>query len=348
MRAFAAMLVLCAAAAHVRAEALPSQRLSLASWNLQWLAELGETEYWDLCRRHEAPADARPPARPPCDAYRRYGIVDAAGYAARKLAPLREAFADMAARAVDVIAVQEVQGAAALQPVLPPAYRIACLTSRGDALNLAFVVREALARDAACREIAELSLEHDPNVARPLRRGLELTVRRGDHEIVMLNVHLKAGCPRGRMDAPGNAACRLLQMQAAPLERWVEEHAGRAFLIVGDWNRDLDEELRGAYPARADGSDAATPGVATAVRNLLAEIDDGDPTRNALALARTDRRAAAGGACHESLDQLVISARLLAALDTASLVGGRLPARLARGPRDASDHCALESELLLK
>jgi hypothetical protein len=33
-----------------------------------------------------------------------------------------------------------------------------------------------------------------------------------------------------------------------------QANAHHAFVIVGDWNRDLEEELAGHYPARTDGS----------------------------------------------------------------------------------------------
>jgi hypothetical protein len=84
------------------------------------------------------------------------------------------------------------------------------------------------------------------------------------------------------------------------------------------------------------------------VRNLFPEINDHLPASTAMELAKVDRSAAAGNACHDILDQLVLSDSLQAMLDPASLEGGRLPARLVRGPVGASDHCALEVAIRFK
>ena len=254
------------------------RKLVLASWNMAWLADLRAPDFWSNCRSgngRDLPRDSHPP----CDAYHRLGIGDAAAYEAIKLRAVRAALADLATRGADVIALQEVQGPIALARVLPSEFRMVCLTTRDDGLNLAFVVRRGHEAALECREIVALSLEDDPTVKRPVRRGLELTFRWGGHEIAMLNIHLKAACPRGRMDDGGNAACRVLQAQAAPLEDWIEQQAraDRGFMVIGDWNRDLEQEVRGGFPARSDGGDPASPVTAALVRNLYAEINDGDP-----------------------------------------------------------------------
>lgn len=327
----------------------PGRKLVVASWNMAWLADLRTPDFWNACRGG-AGRDRPRDGLPPCDAYRRQGVGDAAGYEATKLRAARAVLAEMAARGVDVVALQEVQGPVALVRVLPAGYRIACFTSRDDALNLAFVVRRAFGTDFGCREHAAMSLEDDPAVMRPLRRGLELTLRRAGHEIAMLNVHLKAACPRGWMDDAGNAACRLLQAQAAPLEQWIEQQAqaGRAFMVIGDWNRDLEQEVHGGFPARSDGSDPRSPVAAALVRNLFAEINDGDPPQSAMAIAKIDRSTAFQAGCHEVLDHLVVGETLRRLLDPASLDDGRVAGRLVHVPPAASDHCMLETSLMLK
>jgi len=325
------------------------RKLVVASWNMAWLADLRAPDFWHACRSgaaHDLPRGKFPP----CDAYQRQGIGDAAGYEATKLKAVRAALAEMAARGVDVLALQEVQGPVALARVLPAGYRIACFTSRDDALNLAFVVRRTFDMDFGCREYAALSLEDNPAVAWPVRRGLELTLRGAGREIALLNVHLKAACPRGRMDDAGNAACRVLQAQAAPLEQWIEQQAlaGRVFMVIGDWNRDLEQEVRGGFPARSDGSDPRSPVVAAQVRNLFAEINDGDPPQSAMEIAKIDRSAALVAGCHEVLDHLVVGETMRRLLDPASLDDGRVAGRLVRVAPAASDHCMLETPLMLK
>jgi len=328
------------------------QALSVLSWNVEWLADpaaLDASDYWRSC------ADAGHPNRklqdelPFCDVFPRKGIETAADYEARKLAPLRRRLADLAdLRNADVIAVQEVQNAAALRSVLPAGYRVACFTTRRDAQNVGYAVRDALAASVDCREVTSLSLEDDAAGARPLRRGLALDITIGGARITLLAVHLKAGCPGGPMDAPNRAACRSLQRQAAPLEAWIEAQAraGRPFMIVGDWNRDLEAEIRGGYAARTDGAAPNSSVVADQVRNLWPEINDGDPPDSAMALVAMDRAAATGRACHRNLDQIAVSSTLVTMLDPASLDGGRVPARFETRPVAASDHCPMSTRLV--
>src|SRR4029078_5450008 len=137
----------------------------------------------------------------------------------------------------------------------------------------------ARAVSARCREIVSLSLETDPEIRRPVRRGLELMARINGVDVSLLNDHLKSGCSRGPLDSRTNDACIFLQHQTARLESWIEDraNAGRAFLILGDWNRDLEQEIRGRFPPRSDGSDPTAAVVPDKVRNLYPEINDGVP-----------------------------------------------------------------------
>lgn len=324
--------------------------LRLSSWNLEWLAdprELDAAGFWQTCEARNWPNEKPGPGLPMCDVYRRDRIFSAADYEALKLGPLRAALADMAARGLDLLAVQEVRGPAALQAVLPQGFRVACFTTREDAQNIGFAVREAAGLQPRCREIRALSLEDEPRVGHRVRRGLELVLRVNGGNIALLNVHLKSGCPGGRLDNPRNAACPVLQQQASPLEQWIEgqANAGNAFLIVGDWNRDLEQEVRRRFPARSDGSDPAGPIDPATVRNLFPEIDDGKPPASAMVVVAVDRRAAARHGCHATLDQLVVSQSLLGLLDPGSLAGGKPAAVLTRPPGKATDHCSLDTVL---
>jgi endonuclease/exonuclease/phosphatase family metal-dependent hydrolase len=320
--------------------------LRLASWNLEWLADpaaLDRAHFWTRCAARDWDNERLRADLPFCDAYRARKVFTAVDYEKRKLVPLRAGLAALAREHVDVLALQEVGSVAALAAVLPAGYRVACITTRRDAQNVAYAVRIATASAFKCTEIAGLSLEDDPHALRHVRRGLELSVTVGGATLALLNVHLKSGCSRGRMDT-GSEACALLQQQVPALERWVESQASHPFLVVGDWNRDLEQELRGHFPARSDGSDPAGPIVPDRVRNLLPEIDDGKPSGSALSLAKVDRSAAASG-CFAVLDQLVVSERLVGMLDRTTLDSKRLRARLVAAPPGASDHCALRADL---
>ena len=355
-----AALVLCLCGITACSSNPPSSRttgstaLSVLSWNMEWLADPAALEAADFWRRC---ADAGHSNRklqddlPFCDVFPKKGIETAADYAARKLAPLRKRLAELAdLRGVDVIAVQEVQNAAALRTVLPAGYRIACFTTRVDAQNVGYAVRDSLAASVDCREVQSLSLEDDVWVDRPLRRGLALEIAIRDTRVTLLAVHLKSGCPGGPMDAPNRSACRSLQQQAAPLETWIEAQArtGRPFMIIGDWNRDLEAEIRGGYRARTAGGAPNGEVVADQVRNLWPEINDGDPPESTMALVAMDRTAAASRACHRNLDQIAVSTTLVALLDPASLEDGRLPARFETRPVAASDHCPMSTRLVVE
>lgn len=329
-------------------EATPRATITLASWNVEWLADeaaLERADFWRSCEAGGWPNEKPAPSLPFCDVYRRHGIADAATYRDVKLRAVRGVLDMLAARGTDLVLVQEVGSAEALRAVLPPGYRVLCATTRDDAQNLGIAVRESFAPEAMrCEEVRTLSLEDLPDIGRPLRRGLALSFVRAGQRFVVLTLHLKAGCPVGPLDRSADGHCWLLARQVPRLEAWIEARAaaGESFTVIGDWNRDLEAEVRGGYRARNDGSDRAGPAHPEQIRNVFPELDDGEPGASALRLAATDRGAAVHGACHPHLDQAVVSRSLLAQLEPAGLVAGLAPARLIPVPASASDHCVLE------
>jgi len=346
----AAVTAIClATAADARAgeETAPAE-ITFASWNVEWLADeaaLDRSDFWRTCEARGWPNEKPAPSLPFCNVYRRHRIANTATYREMKLSAVRGVLDTLAARRIDVLLAQEVGSADAMRAVLPAGYRILCATTRDDAQNLVIAVRESFAPPALqCEEVRTLSLEDDPDVGRPLRRGLALSFLRGGQRIVVLTIHLKAGCPVGPADRSADGHCRLLTRQVPRLEAWIEARAaaGEPFAVIGDWNRDLEAEVRGGYRARNDGSDRAGPARPDQIRNVFPELDDGEPESSALRLAATDRGAAVHGACHPHLDQAVVSRTLLAQLEPASLVAGLAPARLIPVPVSASDHCVLE------
>ena len=331
-----------------------TEALTIVSWNLQWLADpqaLAQHNFWQKCAAQHWSNEKLRADLPVCDAYRRAGIRTAEEYITLKLLPLRHALATLAQQQVQILAVQEIQNPAALQAILPAGYHVACVTTRDDAQNLGFMVRDDSRWQFSCAEVKPLSLEQDQAIPRAVRRGLALTVAQHDVSFVILNVHLKSGCPQGRMDKTGNANCKSLQQQAAPLEHWSEQQAdhARPFMIVGDWNRDLDAEVFHHYPARSDNSDPAAPITnPNHIRNLFPEINDGVPAASAMQLIQVDRSAASESHCHANLDQLVLSDNLLTQLAPGSLHDGQPPTALRALAAGATDHCALHTRLLFE
>jgi len=323
--------------------------LNVVTWNMAWLSDpaiLDAKDYWNRCSAKGFDGTKLDVDLPYCNAYQKEKFKTAADYRDKKLAALRSRMLELAALKVDVFGFVETQSAEALKTVLPPGYSIKCFTTRPDPQNIGFAVRDGTDVATSCQEITSLSLEDTPNISHPVRRGLELTATVSGHSVTMLNVHLKASCPKVKMDSVSND-CKLLQLQAKPLEKWIEDqaNAGRDFMIIGDWNRDLEAEVAGNFPARSDGSDATkeiqSP---TLVRNLWPEINDKVPPASEMALAKMDRTATSGG-CFGPLDQVVTSTSLLRALAAASLVDGKQPAALLARPVGSSDHCPVQIKL---
>ncbi len=342
--------------AALRSDATPvapqtANALSIVSWNLQWLADpnaLQQYDFWKKCAAQQWSNDKLRADLPVCDAYRHTTIRTAEEYTTLKLLPLQQALATLAKEQVQVLAVQEIQNPAALQAILPAGYHVACVTRRDDAQNLGFIVRDDSRWQFACEEVTALSLEQHHEIPHAVRRGLAITLSQHDMSLRILNVHLKAGCPKGRMDNTNNTNCQSLQQQVAPLEQWIEQQAEHQlpFMIIGDWNRDLDAEVQHHYPARRDNRDPTSPITNPHhIRNLLPEINDGVPSASAMQVIQVDRSAATTSHCHANLDQLVISQTLLERLAPVSLREGQPLATLRAFDPAASDHCALQTRL---
>jgi endonuclease/exonuclease/phosphatase family metal-dependent hydrolase len=245
--AFASALAACARGQPLAPGTPPA--IKLASWNLEWLiAPEAFKDLKETCTRaDERPADGG--RHIPCDV------------AARLQRSTRDfrALARYAARLdADVIALQEVDGAAAGRLVFP-GYNF-CFTSREQIQNNGFAIRAGLAfrcgpdvRDLGARD--------------RLRRGAQLILFPGEpREMHLLSVHLKSGCSRDPLNGPAQA-CRELARQVPALEAWIDEQgrSGRPFAVLGDFNRDLLGE-RGS---------ARTP--TGALLNIWPELDDADP-----------------------------------------------------------------------
>ena len=334
---------------------------------------------------------------PPCGVYRspsRVGIaVTPASYAKRS-----EQIAKVLRDAVkaDVIAFQEVSGVAAVREALGPAaadYEV-CSYAGYKIQRLAFAWRKSFgASIGPCQDFRELSLPHLPPKDQ-VRPGFAVTLQIAGKRIRFLTLHLKSACvsplDRGQLD--GNKGrddpCLVLQQQVAPLEAIVESLANGVdhVVVMGDFNRNLGHEAArvvGAEPVRSDGStNLARPRVeGVLTRNLLLEVNDGQPTASRLALlspkcpgssdvvsacdaAKTrlltqdERRALddrSGLGCRNpvGLDHILVSAGLEKTVTaTTKLPVGNLGRALSpRPPQNpepllaVSDHCPLVAEM---
>lgn len=227
----AAALLLSACATGSRP--VPAGPLKIASWNLEHLAEDGETG-----------------CRPRTDAD--YAVL-------RTYADRLDA---------DIVAFQEVQSVKAAARVFDPArYDIViearpgggraapCKGLPGRFLNrqaVGFAIRKGLAYERLA-DVTDLQLG-DAN----LRSGVDVVVRpRQAAPIRLLAVHLKSGCASGT----SGEACATLRRQAPVVEGWIDARAreGLRFAVLGDFNRRLAlagdpiwNEWDDADPANAD------------------------------------------------------------------------------------------------
>lgn len=70
----------------------------------------------------------------------------------------------------------------------------------------------------------------------PLREGADITISTPSGPVRLLSIHLKSGCPD---PAATGGSCNQLLQQINPLEQWIETHiqAKQQFIILGDFNR---------------------------------------------------------------------------------------------------------------
>lgn len=226
-------LFLATSCTGVRERGATAPTLTLASWNMEHLAELDGS-------------GCRPRTEADYAAMRAY--VEALG--------------------ADVVAFQEVESKAAAERVFDPArYTVEIEARVGtgrkgecggrpgltvNAQRTGFAIRKGV----AYQRLADVTALQVGNP--DLRSGVDLIVRpAGGAPIRVLSVHLKAGCTAGDR----NEACPVLLQQVPVLERWIDQRAGEGlrFAVLGDYNRRLSvpgdavwADLDDGLPANAD------------------------------------------------------------------------------------------------
>ncbi|WP_426192197.1 hypothetical protein [Massilia sp. DWR3-1-1] len=297
----------------------------------------------------------------PCSAYSRPGTapVETAADYQRKLDAMRKTIGDLIATDdVKVLAFQEIRSVAVIEDMLGKhAARFAtCVAAHDEFQTVGFAWDRSLSSmPGVCTTHAALAVKEDPAdpASHAVRPGLALQLQIAGKPLTFMNVHLKASCANlvssgrypGRKLSDPDPACRVLNRQVPILEQWIKTvaRASPDFVLLGDFNRRIDEELQANVPAnevRTDHSLPASdnlPDAAGYVRTsyLWQEIADGTPALHQVPLKQLD--AACKG--FTGLDHIVMSGTLLARQKQAP-TSVKTPVFTFEQQRiETSDHC---------
>jgi endonuclease/exonuclease/phosphatase family metal-dependent hydrolase len=188
--------------------------LKFATWNLEWLTARPAGSA-------SLPGDVRP--KRPAD------IARLRAYAAKLNA--------------DVVAIQEVDGAAIAAQVFPPDRYVIHMTHDRVVQQVGIAVRRGI-RFTVNPDDTALVPPHSG-----LRSGADITLRLPGGPLRVLAVHLKTDCHFSPLRSR-RPACRILARQVPALAAWIRARAseGVPFVVLGDFNRWL-----GPHDGRPDG-----------------------------------------------------------------------------------------------
>lgn len=227
---------------------------------------------------------------------------------------------------IRVIAFQEVKSEEVIEHVLGKFARKfdVCIAPHSAFQTVAFAWDKSIPSGAnGCSANQKLAITEHPGdeLAYRIRPGLALELVINGSPVSFLNIHLKSGCanlkkvsrfPGHKLTDP-EPACMVLNRQIPILEDWIEQIANQSprFILLGDFNRRIDEEARARIPkaeVRVDGSDPAGPNTkdefgGVKSNYLWPEIADGAPPMYQVRLTSTEP----GCTGFKGLDHIVIS-----------------------------------------
>lgn len=258
---------------------------------------------------------------------------------------------------VGVIAFQEVKSAEAIREILGAHASSfeTCAAPHNAFQTVGFAWKKSLGQ-GKCTPRPALSIKEDLSESssiRKLRPGAELALTIGGQQITFLNVHLKSGCAnlhddptfKGNLLTSRDTACSVLNRQIEPLESWIEDVAKRSpfFVVLGDFNRKLDEEAREAVAPNKVRTDGSLPNRTNTTdadgsvksKYLWQEISDGSPALVQVPLGTS----ATGCKGFTGLDHILLSGDLNAR-QKVKVTSFKLPVQTK--PKQVigtSDHC---------
>jgi len=237
-----------------------AQNVVFATWNLAWQRSTPlDQQQFNECK------DIKPSQREKLDETHPYRWECKSPAQISAMAAVAEKLN------ADIIAVQEVESAAALQQIWPKdEYDFYVNMDSPWIQRTGFVVRKSIGPGIGqFTDVPQIGSAFKDHV----RHGAELTLTVNGKEIKILSVHLKSGCfekalnsgyATGRDAANGVITCDVLKNQAPALEAWLDGaiRSGFSAMIIGDFNRRFDSEVE----HKADPE-----------QSLYAQLSDGEP-----------------------------------------------------------------------
>lgn len=259
-----------------------------------------------LCQKHFIAAAGGPEAATmiaPCTAYgarKHPGAVITEENYDLKMEGLRATVEKLIeSHGVQLIAFQEIKSQEVIRYMLGKfaAQFDVCVAPHGTFQTVGFAWAKSIDSGSyRCVPYQELAIaEHGREITYRMRPGLALELTINGSPVTFLNIHLKSGCANlksfahwpGRRLTDNEPACTVLNRQIPILEDWIEQIASRSprFILLGDFNRRIDEEARAQIArseVRTDGShpESANPKDESGhVKSsyLWQEIADGSP-----------------------------------------------------------------------
>jgi 5'-nucleotidase (lipoprotein e(P4) family) len=181
----------------------------------------------------------------------------------------------------DIVALQEVASAEAVETLFPKAQWQVLMSTRPDSKTydcrgsgakstqqkVAFAVRKNI-KVLNTQPFDALALNRNG-----LRYGLELTVDSPMGQMTLLNVHMKSGCFVDNYSRADSDACLTFAKQAPILDKWAEqkEQSGMPYMILGDFNHRISAPYNHLTRQLSTNLDSSVNNVSS-LENLGADI----------------------------------------------------------------------------
>ncbi len=214
----------------------------------------------------------------------------------------------------DIVAFQEVDGAAAARRVFDPGVYQIEMSERNSNQQVGFAVKKKISYSRNS-DVSALSSGGS------LRNGVDITVA---STFRLLVVHLKSGCFDENYSGD---ACEKLDLQIPILESWIDGRAseGVPFAVLGDFNR------------RMDASDA-----------IWQNLDDSQPPNADLTLTTEGRLSTCnGGKYPQYIDHIVLSKNAVPFFEDGSFNQLVYP-KADQQNFQLSDHCPISVRMNIK